>query len=114
MEIAVPRITAVLGFIGGLITPWVKSRVAEREQRNEYRRKQLKAWRDAISDYEVWNNGFGSTPEYSSLRAHMLPDIIVKFEAPRTMYVAGGRGEDVRKHMLLDEVARIEKEWSLL
>lgn len=114
MEIVVPFVTAVLGFLGGLLAPWVKSRVAESERRAEYRRRQVKAWRDAILDFEVWNNGFGSTPEYSSLRPHMHPEVVAKFEAPRTIYVGGGRGEDVRKHMLLDEITRIEKEWNLI
>lgn len=114
MEFVVPLVTAVLGFLGGLITPWGRSRMTEHESRAEYRRQQVKAWRVAISDYEVWNNGFGSTPEYSALRSHMRPEVIAKFEAPRTFYVGGGRGDDVRKHMLLDEVARIEKQWKLV
>jgi hypothetical protein len=114
MEFFVPLVTAALGFVGGLLAPWIKWEVVKREQRTEYRRRQVKAWRDAISDFAVWNNGFGSTPEYSSLRAHMRPEIIAKFEAAHTFYVPGGRGDDVRKHMLLDEIARIEKEWNLV
>jgi hypothetical protein len=43
----------------------------------------------------------------------MAKDVIDKFEAPRTVYVGGGRGDDVRKQMLLDEVARLEEKWGL-
>ena len=35
-------------------------------------------------------------------------------EAPRTMYVGGARGDNVRQYTLLDEVARLEWEWGLL
>ncbi|HYD60547.1 MAG TPA: hypothetical protein VEC35_09345 [Noviherbaspirillum sp.] len=114
MDIAIPLLSAIVGFIGGLLTPWIKWKIREQEQRLVYRREQIKVWRAAISDYEVWDNGFGNTPEYASLRAHMRPDVIKQYESDSTLFVPGGRGEDVRKHMLLDEIARIEKSWSLV
>jgi hypothetical protein len=113
MDIIVPLVTAVLGFAGGLLTPWVKSWITVRESQIENRRQQVKVWRAAISDDQIWK-GFGGTAEYASLRAHMMPDVIKDYEAQRTMYVPGGRGDDVRKHMLLDEIVRIEKMWNLI
>lgn len=113
-NLLVPMATGIGGFAAGIFTYWFKSIMREREKRSEYRRELIKKWRDAINDYEVWRNGFGDTPEYASLRLHMRQKIIGKFEAPRTFYVPGGRGEDARKHFLLDEIARIEKKWGLI
>lgn len=48
------------------------------------------------------------------MRPHLLPEVVAKVERPRTAYVGGGRGDDVRKYTLLDDIARVEKEWGLL
>lgn len=39
---------------------------------------------------------------------------IEKFDAPRMMYIPNGRGSNVRKQMLLDEISRIEKVCKLI
>ena len=105
---------AIIGFISGLLAPWIKWQIEKRQERDRYRRELVKCWRNAIN---VWNPDtevFGDTAEYASLRGHMCHEIVKKFEAPRTLYMAGGRGESVLKHFLLDEVTRIEKEWKLV
>ena len=55
-----------------------------------------------------------NTALYSSLRGHLSDAAIRKLEAPRTFYVPDGRGGDVRRQTLLDEVTRLEKDWKIV
>jgi len=117
-EMLTPITTAVLGFLGGLLTPWIKGRVDAKKRLDSSHRELIQQWRDSIDSADFndeWNTyRFGNSPEYSSLRSQMEGSVITKFEAARTFYVGGGRGDDVRKQMLLDEVARLEKKWELV
>jgi hypothetical protein len=113
-KIVVPLATAVLGFFGGLATPWVKARYDAIAEKRTYQKGLIAAWRAKLAENPQLPKHFGDTHEYASLRAHMKPEVVKRFEAPRTLYVPGGRGLDVRKQMLLDEIARIEKDWQLL
>lgn len=109
---------AAVGFISGLLTPWIKWQIDKQKDRHDYRRKLVIDWRAAIDaergDPFAPGSSFGSSAAYSSLRPHMQTDAIKKIEASRTVYVGGGRGDSMRKQMLLDEVARIEKQWKLV
>jgi hypothetical protein len=55
-----------------------------------------------------------SSVVYSSLRPHLRQEVIKMIEAPRTVYVGGARGDNVRQYTLLDEITRIEREWDLI
>lgn len=85
---------------------------------NTTRRAQINAWRAAIEaeqyDYIDYRSRFLSSTTYSTLRPHLPEDIRRKVEAPRTYYVGAARGGNVRKLLLLDEIARIERQWGLL
>jgi hypothetical protein len=107
---------AIIGFVSGLFTPWIKWAIEKRSKKRDYRESLIKKWREEIEKFQ-FDNGetyFGDTEAYSSLSPHMRKDVIEAFEKQRTFYVGGGRGESVRKQMLLDEVARLEKEWGLI
>jgi hypothetical protein len=110
-ETIIGLVSAVIGFISGLLVPWIKWKIRKRQNRYEYRKELIYSWRAKIAAAEFktpeGRSSFGSSPEYSSLRLHMLKELIDKFEAPKTSYVGGGRGDDVRKQMLLDEVSRL-------
>ncbi|MDL0431744.1 hypothetical protein QPM17_11430 [Marinobacter sp. TBZ242] len=101
--------TAVLGFLGGLLTPWVRWQIDKKRAVRQEKAEHISKWREMIDQFDFDNEPFGDTAWYSALRAHMRPEIINKVEADRTVYVGGGRGDHVIKHMLLDEVARLEK-----
>ena len=109
-NVAISLISALLGFIGGLIAPWIRWEVEKRRKTREERASLIVEWRNAIDTFNFDNDSPGDTAWYSSLRGHMRQEIIKKVEAPRTLYVGGGRGENIIKHMLLDEVTRLEKE----
>ena len=90
----------------------------ERTTKRTERRKLIDSWRLAISnekyDFIDYRSKFLSSAIYSSLRPHISPEVVRMIEAPRTMYVGGARGDNVRQYTLLDEVARLEWEWGLL
>ena len=117
-EIVVGIVAAIVGFVSGLLTPWVKWEVEKRRERLAYRRRTVEVWRIAIDGekYEPTDSrsDFLSSPAYTSLRPRLTKEGRKKIEAARTVYVGGGRGDSVRKQMLLDEVARIERSWGLL
>lgn len=113
-KILLAIVTGVGGLATGLLVPWVKDYFAREAERRKYRRDLIERWRAFITAQSQLLESFGDTAEYASLRSHMLPSVIAKFEAPRTMYVPGARGVDVRRQMLLDEITRIEKLWKLV
>jgi hypothetical protein len=92
----------------------MKARFDAQAERREYRKGLISAWRTKLGESAHLPEDFGDSHEYASLRANMLEEVIKRYEAPRTLYVPGGRGKDVRKQMLLDEIARLEREWRLL
>ncbi len=91
---------------------------AERVASRTERRKLVDSWRSAISnekyDFIDYRSKFLSSATYSSLRPHLSLEVVRIIETPCTFYVGGVRGDNVRQYTLLDEVARLEREWGLL
>ncbi len=112
--------SAFLGLIGGvvgsLVAPWVQWAIEKRRSKFEYRRSLIEKWRAEIDAFDWVNENFGNSSIYAGMRPHMQAQVIEKFEAQRTIFVApdDGRGENLPKQWASDEVARIEKEWDLL
>lgn len=104
--------------IAQLERPMHQETEAERIAKRTERRKLIDSWRSAISkekhDFIDYRSKFLSSATYSSLRHHLSPEIVRMIEAPRTFYVGGARGDNIRQYTLLDEVARLEREWGLL
>jgi hypothetical protein len=80
--------------------------------------KQSRTGIESISDSEWYQHGLDDTPFrnttwYSSLRPYMKKEAIEKLETPRVLLAPKNDGEIQKKIILLDEVARIEKEWGL-
>ncbi len=113
-KIIIALVGAVIGFLSGLLAPWIKWEIEKRRELQKYRREMIKQWRTSIETFDFDSGSFGDTAVYSSLRPHMRGEIIHEFESPLIFIAAGSRGKSVNKHLLLDEVARIEKEWRLL
>lgn len=89
-----------------------KQPLPQKESHIRQRRMELiTEWRNGIENTEEVD--FGDKAWYSSLRQYMKKEVIEMLERPRTFIVPGGRGKSPRKEILLDEVARIEKEWGL-
>ncbi len=64
-------------------------------------------------DFDV--ERFTSADTYSQMRPHLQPDVKRKLEHPEMIIFGNAtRGENAHRYMLLDEVAKIEKEWGLV
>src|SRR5918997_6541220 len=115
----------ISGVIGSLIAAWVQWAVEKRRNLFRYRRDSIKSWRDAIESYDHDEGNIRTTATYSAIRPHLKQEIRERLENPREFHVeiddrSGVDGVTVRgktpssvKTILLDEVARIEKEWGL-
>lgn len=94
--------------------------VGNAEDLRASRRTRISEWRNAVEELgagfrdERRLHKFLSSSVYSAMRPHLLPDVVSKVERPRTAYVGGSRGDDVLKYTLLDDIARIEREWGLV
>lgn len=90
------------------------------DELRESRRDRISRWRNAVENLgpgfrnESKLQKFLSSSIYSEMRSHLSSETVAMIERPRTAYVGGGRGDDVRKYTLLDDIARIEKEWGLV
>lgn len=117
-EVIVGIVSAAVGFASGLLTPWIKWQVEKRREQLAYRREAVKAWRTAIElekyQFADERSTLLSSAAYSGLRVHLSAEALKTVEAVRTVNVGGARGDSVQKHVLLDEVARLEKKWVLL
>jgi hypothetical protein len=80
------------------------------------RRKRIEEWRSAITNHEFGGYPrFASTVAYSQMKPHLRLKVVEMLEAPRTLHVGTeARGDTAYRYTLLDEVARIEKEWGLI
>ena len=86
-----------------------------RDLQNEPR-KHIEVWRSVIQNFDFNTaNQFSGTDTYSQMRPHLQDEAVKMLEASRIAYVAPeGRGGDLFRYTLLDEVARIEREWDLV
>lgn len=80
------------------------------------RRKRIEHWRSVIRSFDFSYIGtFGHTETYAEMKPYLRPEVIQMLEEPRTTHVGNpARGQHAHKYTLLDEVARIEREWDLI
>jgi|SRR5215211_853963 len=105
----------VAGVVGSLVAPWVQWAVEKRRGRTDHRRALIKQWRSDFQQFDYDAHRLGDSAAYSALRPHLRPEVREAIEKPRTAYVSNeGRAGSVKKHLLLDEIARLEKKWGLV
>src|SRR5687767_10846727 len=114
-----PWLPALLGFLAGvlgsLFAPWVQWTIEKRRSKLQYRRDLVKTWREAAGLALRDGGDFRGTAAYSSLRPHLDPQLRALVEDPYHLLAGGNaRPGDAKHHMILDDIARIEKEWGLL
>lgn len=81
----------------------------------DQRRKRISEWRFAILDFNFdGSGGFSGTDTYAQMKPHLQSEVVETFEKQRMFVVGNGARGDWYKYALLDEVARIEREWGLL
>jgi hypothetical protein len=116
LQYVVPAVLGlVAGVVGSLFGPLVQWAVEKRRGRMDYRKALIKQWRNDFEVFDYDSHRLGDSATYSSLRPHLRTAVRDAIEKPRTAYVPNeGRGGSVKKQMLLDEIARLEKKWGLV
>ena len=109
-------IGVVGGFIGSLIAPWVQWGVEKRRDRQAKRRELIRACRSVLST-EIDKKTFRETELYSQLKPHLYKKVIHELEGDES---ADTSSEDADhrtvdfKQSLLEDIARIERDWILI
>jgi hypothetical protein len=106
----------ISGAIGSLISPWINWGIEKRRLKHTQKVERIKEWKNAIESFNFKQEKFGYSSAYSSMKPYMDDDIIKKFEAHNTIFVApNGVGKDqLLKRWATDQVTKIEKEWGLV
>lgn len=111
-----PRIQArIEGW--GISTPLDTNRPAPSSEAvaQERWRGRIEEWRRVVLNFDFENERFASTDTYSQMKPHLQPEVVKMFEKPRTVHIGNpARGDTTYRYTLLDEIARIEKEWGLV
>jgi hypothetical protein len=82
---------------------------------NEERKRRIDHWRSVIRDFDFETDRFAGTDTYSQMKPYLKPEVVKMFETPRSVYIGNeARGDTAYSYTLLDEVARIEREWGLI
>ncbi len=111
----VPGITGFIGgIVGSLIAPWVHWGVEKRRTRQAKRRELINSCR-VVLETGLDKKTFRETELYSRIRPHLDRQIIKEIEKKDADPAEDSTADTTRfKQTLLDEVARIEKEWVLI
>ncbi len=117
LTIVIPAGAGLLGgVVGSLVAPWVHWGIEKRRSRLESRRNLVQEWKRALDIAPFDWDAFRESAAYASLRLHLSPKAMALVESGSMLLGSGGRGQGINnfRPFLLDEVARIEREWLLV
>ena len=103
------------GIIGTVIAPWAHWGVEKRRQRQTKRRELISASRALLtSDMDL--KTFRETATYAKLRPHLLKPVRETVEKlkPTDPENSNEQNEANIKERILEDIARIEREWILI
>lgn len=105
----------VSGVIASLVAPRVNWRVRRVRDQTEYRRQQVKRWREATQSFDFATGTFADTVVYAELRPYLDEEFRCGLEYG-TVFVAPARarGESATKHTILDAITERERQWRLI
>lgn len=113
----------IAGGIGSLVAPWANWGVEKKRIIYEQRRELIAKARMVLNK-PLANTDFRHTELYSRLRPHLSSRAITAIEGTRTndggeivrVSVGSGRGSGINTyaHLVLDELAKLEKKWGLI
>mgnify|MGYP006441059481 CR=1 FL=1 len=115
LKYLIPGIIGLIaGIIGSLTAPWVHWGVEKRRTRQAKRREIISSCRMLLST-DIDKKTFCGTEVYSKIRPHPQKHVIDETEKKPTESSEGDAIEPSRfKQILLEDIARIEKEWVLI
>lgn len=91
-------------------------REEKRQDRQNQRRERIEQWRAFIQDFDFGTTKrFAGEDIYHQMKPYLRTEVIEMFETPRGFYVGNeAHGDSAYRQKLLEEVARIEREWGLI
>ncbi|MBW1695927.1 MAG: hypothetical protein JRH18_04445 [Deltaproteobacteria bacterium] len=113
LKLVVPAVMGLLGgVVGSLIAPWVHWGIEKRRSRQAKRRELIDSCRMLLTT-DIDRKTFRETEVYAKLRPHLYQLVI---EAVEKDQPPGESEEDKNafKQKLLEDLARIEREWVLI
>ncbi len=124
VEVVVSAVVALItGAMASLIAPWAVWGVEKRRLRYSSRKELVRDLRDVLLDPPD-RNEFRLMPVYSRIRPHLSKNVIETIEPKTaglvneafTVSIGQGRHSGINQYsqLLLDDIARIEKKWSLI
>jgi hypothetical protein len=102
------------GVVGSLVAPWVRWGVEKRKLRRQYRLDLIVAWRGLAGVEEFDRRLLINNSLYGPLRPLLSPKAIEQLERSGRHILVATSIRDPDRSCLLQEIARIEKEWGLL
>jgi len=112
-QVIIPAIAGLVsGGIVSLVAPWVNWRIEQKREKLAHKRTLIRGWREFLAtDFDQLT--FTGTAVYSDMRPHLSPSTRESLEGNK-IAVRLGRGGNVIQSLVLDDIARLEKEWDLL
>jgi hypothetical protein len=109
------------GEIKTAIVSWVQRRLQNITQSGQLRaqakRERIAAWRAAVDRDDFDHLQFAHSNAYATLRGYLPEDLqqeIDRWRDPMMVIASPRRGRDSRQVRLLQEIARVEREWRLI
>ena len=112
-QVVIPAISGLVsGAIASLVAPWVQWRIERKREKLAYKKEMIRRWREFL-DRDFDETEFSGTAVYSEIRPHLSSETLQSIESDR-ITVRLGRGGDVIRSLVLDDITRLEKEWDLI
>ena len=112
-QVVIPAIAGLVsGGIASLVAPWVNWRIEQKREKLAYKRALIRRWREFLAtDFDQL--AFTGTAVYSEIRPHLSSSTRESIEGNK-ITVRLGRGGNLIHSLVLDDIARLEKEWDLV
>ncbi len=112
-QVVIPAISGLVsGAIASLVAPWVQWRIERKREKLAYKKEMIRRWREFL-DRDFDETEFSGTAVYSEIRPHLSSETLQSIESDR-ITIRLGRGGDVIRSLVLDDITRLEKEWDLI
>jgi hypothetical protein len=106
--------SAALGFLSGLLTPWIRWEIDKKRTKRIKREQLLERLRRTICADDFNALSFLQSTEYSELRTHLPDEIAHSLESRYKIISLSSSRPNTMQNELLDQVAQLEREWGLI
>jgi hypothetical protein len=112
-QVIIPAIAGLVsGVAASLVAPWVSWSIEQKREKLAYKRSLIRRWREFLAN-DFDQLAFSGTAAYSEMRPHLSPSTREAIEGNK-ITVRLGRGGNVIHSLVLDDIARVEKEWGIV